>query len=143
MLQEKKKQHTYSVLERDKTTEVVLSKTSSFNRFGDKDNKWKTARTISQIWLCLVIVIFAIAFLTLAFGISAGVSYSMISRLRAEISSNKSGALEVSLNEELVSSLRYELELLQNNTYNNSFQLSVKTKDIKSINMSIFNAFQL
>ena len=90
-----------------------------------------------------MIVIFAIAILVLAFGVSAGVSYSMISRLRAEISSNKTEALEVSLNEELVSSLRYELELLQNNTYNNSFQLSVKTKDTKSINMSIINAFSV
>ena len=63
----------------------------------------------------------------------------MISSLRAEISSSKSETLEVSLNEELVNSLRYELEFLQNETYNNSFQLSVKTKDIKSINMSIFN----
>ena len=65
----------------------------------------------------------------------------MISRLRAEISSNKSEALEVSLNEELVSSLRYELELLQNKTYNNSFQLSAKTKYIKTINISTSNAF--
>ena len=71
-----------------------------------------------------MIVIFAIAILVLAIGISAGVSYSMIFRLRAEISSNKSEALEVSLNEELVNSLRYELELLQNKTYNNLFQLS-------------------
>ena len=88
-----------------------------------------------------MIIIFAIAFLVLAFGISAGVFYAMICRLRAEISSNKSEALEVSLNEELVSSLRYELELLQNKTYHNSLQHSAKTKDIKSINMSIFNAF--
>ena len=86
-------------------------------------------------------MIFAIAILVLAFGISAGVFYTMICRLRAEISSNKSEALEVSLNEELVSSLRYELDLLQNKTYHNSFQLSAKTKDIKSFNMSIFNAF--
>ena len=64
----------------------------------------------------------------------------MICRLRAEISSNKSEALEVSLNEELVNSLRYELDLLQNKTYNNSYQLSAKAKDIKSNNMSIFNA---
>ena len=78
-----------------------------------------------------MIIIFAIAFLVLAFGISAGVFYTMICRLRAEISSNKSEALEVSLNEELVSSLRYELDLLQNKTYHNSFQLSAKTKDIK------------
>ena len=71
-----------------------------------------------------MIVIFAIAILVLAFGISAGVSYSMICRLRSEISSNKSEALEVSLNEELVNSLRYDLELLQNETYNSSYQLS-------------------
>ena len=71
-----------------------------------------------------MIVIFAIAFLILAFGISAGVSYSMVSRLRAEISLNKSKALEVPLNEELVNSLRYDLELHQNKTYNNSYQLS-------------------
>ena len=88
-----------------------------------------------------MIVIFAIAFLTLAIGITAGVLYTMISRLRAEISSSKSEALDVSLNEELVSSLRYELELLRNKTYNNSFQLSAKTKDIKTINMSTSNAF--
>ena len=139
---EEEAQPTYSVLERAKTSEVVSSKnSSSFNRFGDKDKIWKTSGSFSQVWLCLVIVIFAIAILTLAFGISAGVFYSMICRLRAEISSNKSESLEVSLNEELVRSLRYELELLQNKTYNNSFQLSVKTKDIKSINMSIFNAF--
>ena len=74
-----------------------------------------------------MIVIFAIAILVLAFGISAGVSYSMISRLRAEITSNKSEALEISLNEELVSSLRYDLELLQNKTYKNSYQLSSST----------------
>ena len=116
-------QPTYSVLERDKTLEVVSSKKSSSNRFGDKDKKWKTAGSFFQLWLCLVIVIFAIVFLTLAFGISAGVSYAMISRLRAEISSNKSEALEVSLNEELVNSLRYDLEFLQNKTYNNSYQL--------------------
>ena len=71
-----------------------------------------------------MIVIFAIAILVLAFGISAGVSYSMISRLRAEISSSKSEAVEVLLNEELVNSLRYEIDLLQNKTYNNSYQLS-------------------
>ena len=71
-----------------------------------------------------MIVIFAIAILVLAFGISTGVSYSMISRLRAEISSIKSEAVEVSLNEELVNSLRYEIDLLQNKTYNNSYQLS-------------------
>ena len=125
-------QPTYSVLERDETSEVVMSKTSSlFNHFGDKDKKWKAAGSTSQLWLYLVIVIFAIAFLTLAFGISAGVSYSMISRLRAEIS----------LNEELVNSLRYELEVLQKISYNNSVQLSAKTKDTISINMSIFNAF--
>ena len=139
---EEESQPTYSVLERDKTSEVVSSKnSSSFNRFGDKEKKWKISGSISQVWLCLVIVIFAIAILVLAFGISTGVSYSMISRLRAEISSSKSEAFQVSLNEELVSSLRYELELLQNKTYNISFQLSAKTKDIKSINMSIFNAF--
>ena len=125
-------QPTYSVLERDKTSQVVMSKTSSFfNRFGDKHKKWKTAGSTSQLWLCLVIVIFAIAILVLAFGISAGVSYAMISRLRAEISSN----------EELVNSLQYELEILQKITYNNSFQLSAKTKDIININMSTFNAF--
>ena len=116
---------TYSILERDKTSELVsIKNSSSCNRFEDKDKKWKISGSISQVWLCLVIVIFAIAILVLAFGISAGVSYSMISRLRAEISSNKSEALEVSLNEELVNSLRYELELLQNKTYNNSYQLS-------------------
>ena len=69
-------------------------------------------------------MIFTIAILVLAFGISAGVFYTMICRLRAEISSNKSEALEVSLNEELVSSLRYEIDLLQNKTYNISYQLS-------------------
>ena len=122
---EEEAQPTYSVLERDKKSDEVLSKYSSlFNHFGDKDNKWKTAGSISQLWLCLVIVIFAITLFAVAFGISAGVSYSMISTLRSEISSN----------------IRYELELLQNETYNNSFQLSAKTKDIKSINMSIFNA---
>ena len=64
------------------------------------------------------------AILVLAFGISAGVSYSMISRLRAEISSNKSEASEVLLNEELVSSLQYQLEFLHYKTYNNSSELS-------------------
>ena len=104
---EEESQPTYSVLERNKTSDVVSIKTSSScNRFGDEDKKWKISGSISQVWLCLVILIFAIAILVLAFGISAGVSYSMISRLRAEISSNKSEALEVSLNEELVSSLR-------------------------------------
>ena len=34
----------------------------------------------------------------------------------------------------------YELEFLRNKTYNKSFHLSAKTKDIKSINVSIFNA---
>ena len=122
---EEESQPTYSVLEQDKTSEVVSSKnSSSFNRFGDIDKKWNISGSISQVWLCLVIVIFAIAFLVLAFGISAGVSYSMISRLRGEISSNKSEAVEVSLNEELVNSLRYEIDLLQNKTYNNSYQLS-------------------
>ena len=121
-IREEESQPTYSVLERDKTSEVVSTKNSS--SFGDKDKKWKISGSTSQVWLCLVVVIFAIAILVLAFGISAGVSYTMISRLRSEISSNKSEALEVSLNEELVSSLRYELELLQNKTYNNSYQLS-------------------
>ena len=122
---EEESQSTYSVQERDKTSEVVSSKTLSlFNRFGDKDKKWNISGSISQVWLCLVIVIFAIAILVLAFGISAGVSYSMISRLRAEISSSKSEAVEVLLNEELVNSLRYEIDLLQNKTYNNSYQLS-------------------
>ena len=105
---------------------MVLSKTlSSFNHFGDKDERWKISSSISQVWLCLMIVIFAIAFLTLAIGISAGVLYTMISRLRAEISSSESEAL--------VNSLRYELELLRNETYNNYFQLSAKTKDIKTL----------
>ena len=118
-------QPTYTVLQRDKTSQALLSKIlPSFNCFGDKHKKWETAGSISQVWLCLVIVIFAIAILVLAFGISAGVFYTMICRLRSEISSNKSEALEVSLNEELVSALRYELELLQNKTYNNSYQLS-------------------
>ena len=135
-------QPTYTVLQQDKTSQAILSKTlPSSNCFEDKHKKWETAGSISQVWLCLVIMIFAIAIHVLAFGISAGVFYTMICRLRAEISSNKSEALEVSLNEELVNSLRYELDLLQNKTYNNSFQLSTKTKDIKSINMSIFNAF--
>ena len=44
----------------------------------------------------------------------------MICRLRAEISSNTSAALEVSLNEELVSSLRYELDLLRNTLINSA-----------------------
>ena len=129
----RKEESTYCVPQRDKTSEVVLSKTlSSFNHFGDKGERWKISGSISQVWLCLMIVIFAIAFLTLAIGISAGVLYTVISRLRAEISSSKSEAL--------VNSLRYELELLRNETYNNYFQLSAKTKDIKNINMSIFNA---
>ena len=129
----RKEESTYCVPQRDKTSEEVLSKTlSSFNHFGDKGERWKISGSISQVWLCLMIVIFAIAFLTLAIGISAGVLYTMISRLRAEISSSKSEAL--------VNSLRYELELLRNETYNNSFQLSAITKDIKNINMSIFNA---
>ena len=101
----------------------MLLNSSSFNCFGDKHKNWETAGSISQVWICLVIVIFAIAILVLAFGISAGVFYTMICRLRAEISSNTSAALEVSLNEELVSSLQYELDL-QNKTYNNSYQLS-------------------
>ena len=116
-------QPTYCVLQPDKTSQAVLSKTlPSFNCFGDKHKNWETAGSISQVWLCLVIIIFAIAFLVLAFGISAGVFYTMICGLRAEISSNKSEALEVSLNEELVSSLRYELDLLQNKTLFNSQQ---------------------
>ena len=90
---EEEAQPTYSVLERDKISEVVSSKNSSlFNHFGDKDNKWKTAGSISQLWLCLVIVIFAITLFAVAFGISAGVSYAMMSTLRSEISSNKSKA---------------------------------------------------
>ena len=104
----------YIVLNRDKTSQAVLSKTlSSFNRFGDNGKKWKKAGNISQVWLCLVIVIFAIALLTLGFGISSGVFYTMICRLRAEISSNKSEALEASLNEQLISSLRYELNFFR------------------------------
>ena len=91
----------------------------------------ENCRQFFSALVCLVIVIFAIAFLTLAFGISAGVSYAMISRLRAAISSN----------EELVNSLQYELEVLQKITYNNSFQLSAKTKDSININMTTFNAF--
>ena len=118
-------QPTYTVLQRDETSQAELSKTlPSFNCFGDKHKNWETAGSISQVWLCLVIMIFTIAILVLAFGISAGVFYTMICRLRAEISSNKSEALEVSLNEELVSSLRYEIDLLHNKTYNNSYQLS-------------------
>ena len=106
----RKEESTYCVPQRDKTSEVVLS----LNHFGDKGERWKISGSISQVWLCLMIVIFAIAFLTLTIGISSGVLYTMISRLRAEISSNKSEALEVSLNEELVNSIRYELELLRN-----------------------------
>ena len=118
-------QPTYTVLQRDKTSQAILSKTlPSSNCFGDKNKYWETAGSISQVGLCLVIIIFAIAILVHAIGISAGVFYTIISRLRAEISSNKSEELEVSLNEELVSSLRYELDLLQNKTYNNSYQLS-------------------
>ena len=118
-------QPTYTVLQRDKTSQAELSKTlPSFNCFGDKHKNWETAGSISQVWLCLVIMIFTVAILVLAFGISAGVFYTMIFRLRAEISSNKSEALEVSLNEELVSSLRYEIDLFHNKTYNNSYQLS-------------------
>ena len=94
----RKEESTYCVPQRDKTSEVVLSKTlSSFNHFGDKGERWKISGSISQVWLCLMIVIFAIAFLTLAIGISAGVLYTMISRLRAEISSSKSEALVNSL----------------------------------------------
>ena len=121
---EEETQPTYSVLERDKTSEVVSSKTSSsFHRFGDKDRKWNISGSISQVWLCLVIVIFAIAILVLAFGISAGVSYSMISRLRAEISSNKSEALQVSLNEELVNYyglLEKRINVIENTTFGRS-----------------------
>ena len=120
-------QPTYTVLQQDKTSQAILSKTlPSFNCFRDKHKNWETAGSISQVWLCLVIMIFAISILVLAFGISAGVFYTMICRLRAEISSNKSEALEVSLNEELVNSLQYELDLLKNKTYHNSFQLSTK-----------------
>ena len=44
-------QPTYSVLEQNKTSQVVVSKTSSlFNRFGDKHKKWKTAGSSSQLW---------------------------------------------------------------------------------------------
>ena len=82
-------QPTYTVLQRDKTSQELLSKTlPSFNCFGDKHKNWETAGSISQVWLCLVIMIFAIAILVLAFGISAGVFYTMICRLRAEISSS-------------------------------------------------------
>ena len=112
-------QPTYTVLQRDKTPQAILSKTLlSSNCFGDKHKNWETAGSVSQVWLCLMIMIFAIAILVLAFGISAGVFYTMISRLRAEISFSKSEALEVSLNKELVNSLQYELELIQNKTYN-------------------------
>ena len=87
-------QPTYCVLQQDKTPQAILSKTLlSSNCFGDKHKNWETAGSISQVWLCLVIMIFAIAILVLAFGISAGVFYTMICRLRAEISSNKSESL--------------------------------------------------
>ena len=120
-------ENEYSTAEVKCTESRATREEESFNCFGDKDKKWNISGSISQVWLCLVIVIFATAILVLAFGISAGVSYSMISRLRAEISSNESEAVEVSLNEELVNSLRYEIDLLQNKTYNNSYQLSSST----------------
>ena len=43
----------------------------------------------------------------------------------------------------LVSSIQYELELLQDSMYNNSFQLLAAMKDIESINMSIFHIFHV
>ena len=67
-------QPTYTVLLRDKSSQAILSKIlPSFNCFGDKHKNWEKSGSISQVWLCLVIVIFAIAILVLAFRISAGV----------------------------------------------------------------------
>ena len=122
----RKEESTYCVPQRDKTSEVVLSKTlSSFNHFGDKDERWKISGSISQVWLCLMIVIFAIAFLTLAIGISAGVLYTMISRLRAEISSSKSEAL--------VNSLRHELNFFGTKLTITIFNSQPKQKILKTL----------
>ena len=104
-----------------------------------KYKKGESAVTFSQ--LCLIVSVIGLTFLILAVAISVGVSYAVISRFRSEINSG-SKASESLLNEELVSSLQYELEILQNETQSNSFQLSENTMDIKSTNTSIFNTFQ-
>ena len=138
-----REQESYSVLHRDTASNVVLGKSSSqFNSFEDKDKRWKSARPISQ--LCLVIMVIAITLLVLAIAvaISVGISYTMISRLRSEISSAQSSALNISLDDRQLNSVPCDLEHLENSSYINFLQLSESKKDIKKINMSITNIFR-
>ena len=128
---EEEPQPKYSVLhQHNMTSDVAQYKTSSlFHSLGEKNKKWKSAESISQ--LCSVIMIIAVLFLALAFAISTGISYTMISKLMSEIMSSKGTAYQGSMNKELVNSIQYELELLQNKTYNNSLQILANMKDIK------------
>ena len=134
VIREEESQSAYSVPHRD----TVLSKSSSqIKSFEDKYKRWNSAVTISR--LSLVIMVISISFLVVAtaVAISVGVSFIMVSKLGSEISSVQSKA---SFDEE---KLQYDLKLLENNTYINSFQLSEYKKGIKSINMSILNIFSL
>ena len=136
-------QRTYSVLHQDTASDVVLCKSSSqFNSFEDKDKRWKSAVTISQLYLVIMVISILFLVLATAVAISVGLSYTMISRLRSEVSSAQSNAPNISLDDEQLNSVPCELEHLQNSSYINFIQLSESKKDVKSINMSIVSIFQ-
>ena len=129
-VREEESRPTYPV---ENKSEVVFSTSSSFFSYlGDKYRKSKSLGSFSQ--LCLILLIITTSLLVLAFVISTGVSYTMISRLRSEITSDRTKASEDSLNEQIITSIQYELKLLRNVTYNsrsNVLELMSQLNDLK------------
>ena len=127
-------QPTYSV-QQDQTSDVNTP-SSLFNYFGNKNKSLTSAGTVFQI--CFVITIITVVFLVFAFIISAAVCYAMISGLRSEITS---ALRKATSNNVLMSSVQYELELLENETYNNFIQLLANKKNINQIIMNTSSIF--
>ena len=88
-VREEESRPTYPV---ENKSEVVFSTSLFFSYLGDKYRKTKSAGNISQ--LCLILLIITTSLLFLAFVISTGVSYTMISGLRTEITSDRTKASE-------------------------------------------------
>ena len=133
---EEEPQPTYSVLQRDKTSDVVLNIPSSrSNCFGDVMSKHSIFEGI-VFKICLVVIIITVSFLVLAFVVSAGVSYTMISKLRSEINTAHSRPLQDVSNKELMSSMLLKLENLEN-------KLSTNTMSIYQILMNASSIFSI
>ena len=132
-----KPQITYSV-QQDQTFD---KKTPSplFNYFGNKNKSLTSAGIIFQI--CLVITIITVLFLVFAFVISAAISYTMISKLRSEITSAQCKASKDTSNNGLMISMQYAVEHLENVTYNIFIQLLANKKNINQIIMNISSIF--